>query len=144
MSVSQGIEIIDPDEIARGIAPGDAAREALHRRQAALHAGRAYLVETTFAGVGSLRHMAAVQAARFRIVLHFVSVGSPDEALDRIHNRVLLGGHNVPEADVRRRFVRSHANFPVAISRADFAMLYDNSDFDEPHQMVAIQSGTMS
>ena len=138
MSGFHGVEKIDPDEIAREIASGSAAREALRRRQAALRAGRAHLVETTLAGVGSLRHMAAARRAGYRVVLHYVSVGSPDEALDRIRNRVLLGGHDVPKADVRRRFVRSHANLPAAIAGADIAMLYDNSDFDKPHQLVAV------
>lgn len=74
--------------------------------------------------------------------LHYMSVASPDEAIDRIRNRVLLGGHNVPEACVRRRFVRSRANLPAAIAGADIAMLYDNSDFDQPYQMVAILKST--
>lgn len=67
----------------------------------------------TLTGAGILRHMAAAQRAGFWIVLHFVSVGLSEQALDRIRNRVALGGHNVPEADARWRFVRSHANLPV-------------------------------
>ena len=67
-----------------------------------------------------------------------MSVASPDQALDRIRNRVALGGHDVPEADARRRFARSHANLPAAIARTDEAMLYDNTDPDRPHREVAI------
>ena len=62
MSGFRGLEIIDPDAIARDIASGNpahAAREALRRRQAALGARRAHLVETTLAGAGILRHIAA-------------------------------------------------------------------------------------
>ena len=141
MSGFNEFDIIDPDAIARGIISGNlahAAREALRRRQAALGAGRAHLVETTLAGSGIFRHMAAARRAGYRIILHFVSVGSPDRALDRIRNRVALGGHDVPEVDVRRRFVRSHANLPAAIARADLALLYDNTDLNEPHREVAI------
>ena len=141
MSGFRGLEIIDPDAIARDIASGNpahAAREALRRRQTALGAGRAHLVETTLAGAGILRHIAAARKAGYWIVLHFVSVGSPDQALDRIRNRVALGGHNVPEADARRRFVRSHTNLPAAIAWADVAFLYDNTDLDQPHREVAI------
>ena len=141
MSGFSGLDMIDPDAIARDISSGSsahAAREALRRRQAALSAGRAHLVETTLAGSGLLRHMAAARSAGYRIVLHFVSVDSADQALDRIRNRVALGGHDVPEADVRRRFVRSHANLPAAIARTDVALLYDNTDLDQPHREVAI------
>ena len=141
MSGFSGLDIIDPDAIARDITSGNpvhAAREALRRRQAALGAGRAHLVETTLAGSGILRHMEAARKKGYRIVLHFVSVGSPGQALDRIRNRVALGGHDVPEADVWRRFVRSHTNLPAAIARADVVLLYDNADFDRPHREVMI------
>ena len=141
MSGFSGLDIIDADAIARGLtsgSPGQAAREALRRRRDALVAGRPHLVETTLAGSGVLRHMAAARREGYRITLHFVSVDSPEQALDRIRNRVALGGHDVPEADVRRRFVRSHANLPAAISRADIALLYDNTDPDRPHREVAI------
>ena len=141
MSGFRGLDIIDADAIARGTTaggPGQAAREALRRRQAALGAGRTHLVETTLAGSGVLRHSEAARRAGCRIVLHYVSVASPDHALDRIRNRVALGSHDVPEADARRRFVRSHANLPAAIARADEAMLYDNTDPNRPHREVAI------
>ena len=82
--------------------------------------------------------MAVARRAGYRIVLHYVSVASPERALDRIRNRVALGGHDVPEVDVRRWFVRSHANLPDAMARADEALLYDNSDPDRPHREVAI------
>ncbi len=138
------LDIIDPDAIARGIASGDslqAGREALRRRRDALAAGRSHLVETTLAGSGILRHMTAARREGYRIVLHYVSVASPDWALDRIRNRVALGGHDVPEADARRRFARSHANLPMAMARADLTLLYDNTDPDQPHREVAILGG---
>lgn len=141
MSAFKGLEIIDPDAIARSIVSGDpvqAGREALRRRRDALAAGRSHLVETTLAGSGILRHMTAARRKGYRIVLHYVSVASPDRALDRIRNRVALGGHDIPEADVRRRFARSHTNLPAAVTRADEALLYDNTDPDRPHREVAI------
>lgn len=88
--------------------------------------------------------IAASQQANYRIVLHFVSTGSPELALDRIRNRVMLGGHDVPEGDVRRRSERSHANLPLAISQADVPMLYDNTDTDHPHRVVATLRETTS
>ena len=141
MSAFRGLEIIDPDAIARSIASGDplqAGREALRRRRDALAAGRSHLVETTLAGSGIFRHMTAARREGYRIVLHYVSVASPDRALDRIRNRVALGGHDIPEADARRRFARSHANLPAAIARAEEVLLYDNTDPDRPHREVAI------
>ena len=139
-----GVEVIDPDAIARDTMAGDparAAREALRRRRAAVAADRPLVVETTLAGAGVLRFMEAAGEAGYRIVLHYVSVNSPDQALVRIRNRVALGGHDVPKADVRRRFARSQANLPVAIARADEALFYDNTDPGMPHREVAMLKG---
>lgn len=136
-----GVEVVDPDAIARDATAGNsgqAAREALRRRRAALAAGRSLVVETTLSGSGVLRLMDAARGAGYRNALHFVCVDGPDQALDRIRNRVAFGGHDVPESDVRRRFARSLANLPAAIARADQACLYDNSDSDLPHREVAI------
>ena len=109
-----------------------------------LAAGRTHLVETTLAGSTILRHIATAQRKDYWIVLHFVSVGSPDLALDRIRNRVALGGHDVPEADVRRRFERSHASLPAAISWADVVPLYDNADPDRPYREIAVITEKLS
>jgi predicted ABC-type ATPase len=49
---------------------------------------------------------------------------------------VKLGGHNVPEIDIRRRYERSLRNLPLAIGRADHAILLDNST-DKGYQFVA-------
>ena len=45
----------------------------------------------------------------------FLWVPSVDLALSRVRGRVLEGGHDVPEAAVRRRFGRSIRNFFVHI-----------------------------
>ena len=37
--------------------------------------------------------------------------GNPAVAIARVHERVKKGGHNVPVADIRRRFVRSLKHF---------------------------------
>lgn len=135
------VDIIDPDAIARSMMasnPRQVAREALRRRKAALAAGKSHVVETTLAGSGIFRHMADARRVGYGIVLHYVSLASPDHALDRIRNRVELGGHDVPETDVRQRFARSHANLPAAIALADEVLLYDNADPDQPHREVAV------
>lgn len=137
----RGVEVIDPDAIARGMAtaaPGQAAREAVRRRQAAVAAGRTHLMETTLAGFGIFRLIETARSAGYRIELHYVCVDSPEQALDRIRNRVALGGHDVPEPDVKRRFARSQGQLPTAIAVADEVRLYDNGNPDRPFREVAV------
>ena len=47
----------------------------------------------------------------YKVHLFFLSVENVDVALSRIHQRVMKGGHDVPEPAVRRRFDRSLSNF---------------------------------
>src|SRR5260370_10587657 len=55
-------------------------------------------------------------------------VASVELALARIRERVLRGGHDVPETVVRRRFERSIANFLARYRLlANRWMLFDNS-----------------
>lgn len=138
------VPVIDPDVIddpavsAHPIAQG---REALRRRRATVAAGKTLVIETTLAGHGTLRFMDDCREAGYQLALYFISVASPEQALDRIRNRVALGGHDIPEPDVRRRFSRSLANLPGAIMRSDEARLYDNASVDEPYREVAVLSG---
>lgn len=135
------IERIDPDAIAREMEPDrpvQAGREALRRRRERLDANESHLIETTLSGTGPLRHMEAARRRGFRVVLNYVSVNDPEAALDRVRNRVALGGHDVPKTDLRRRFLGSHANLPSAIALSDVALLFDNSDVEAFHRQVAI------
>ena len=140
-----GVELIDPDAIARHISLIDpegavraARREAVRRRRAAFTNCRTVVVETTLAGKTMLLVMDQARSAGYRLVLHYVSVNSVAQALDRIANRVALGGHDVPEGDVRRRFTRSLANLPAAIGRSDETRIYDNASPENPHREIAI------
>ena len=110
--------------------------------RAAIGAGGTLVLETTLAGKAMFRIFNEARKAGYRIKLHYVSVGAPAVALDRISNRGALGGHGVPEADVNRRFTRSLANLPAAIARSDEARLYDNCNSDEPYREVAVLAGT--
>ena len=137
--------VIGPDAIAHRIAPDDlesasvaAGREAARERSAGISGGRTLVVETTLAGKTAFRVMEQAKVAGYRVELHYISVNSVDQALDRIANRVVQGGHDVPEVDVRRRFARSPANLPATIVRSDIARLYDNASAEEPHREVAI------
>ena len=73
----------------------------------------------------------------FEIVLVYIGTDNVEINLGRIRDRVLAGGHNVPETDVRRRYQRSLANLSIAVKRADHTILFDNST-EEGYRLVAI------
>ena len=140
-----GVDLIDPDAIAARISLVDpegavrtARREAVRTRRAAIADNRTVVLETTLAGKTMLLLMDQARSLGYKIELHYVSINSVGQALDRIANRVALGGHGVPEEDVRRRFNRSLANLPAAIARSDETCIYDNTSSDTPFREVAI------
>ena len=144
LDLGGGAQIIDPDAIARRIAPHDpesvpvaAAREALLQQRAALGARASLVIETTLAGTSPLKTMRQAREAQYLVDLRYIRLDGADLSADRVAARVRKGGHNVPEADIRRRFAVSTENLPEAIALADTATLYDNSDPSEPHRRVA-------
>ncbi len=77
----------------------------------------------------------------FEILLVYIGTENVEINLTRIRNRVLAGGHDVPEEDVRRRYKRSFENLPIAIKRADHSILFDNST-EDGYRLIAILSTT--
>ena len=83
---------------------------------------------TALSGLTYLQRLTRWKAAGYRVEIIFLRLQSPRLALQRIATRVQQGGHNVPRADVLRRFERSWENFkrhyrPLASAWA----IYDNS-----------------
>ena len=77
----------------------------------------------------------------FEIVLVYIGTENVEINLGRIRNRVLAGGHDVPEKDVRRRYKRSYRNLPIAIKRADHSILFDNST-EDGYRLIVILDPT--
>jgi predicted ABC-type ATPase len=137
------IPVIDPDAIARTIqvnskaaSPLAAGREALSRVAAHLDAGQSFAVETTLSGHNYLQLMVEARERGFDVALIYVGTSDPSINVARVANRVALGGHDVPEIDIRRRYERSLLNLPTAVSRADHSILFDNST-DDGFQLIA-------
>ena len=62
----------------------------------------------------------------------FLALDTPEIAIARVATRVAQGGHDVPEATVRRRFDAGLKNFEIVYKPlVDHWMLYDNTG-DEP------------
>ncbi|MDO6758065.1 zeta toxin family protein [Phaeobacter inhibens] len=136
--------IVDPDAIARHLSPEDpegasatAGREAIRERTRAMAKRENIAIETTLSGSSALRFVDQAQAAGYQVELHYISVASPAQSIDRISQRVSEGGHHVPAADVERRFERSRENLPEAIARADRTTVYDNSSQGRAPQIAA-------
>lgn len=141
--VFRAIPVLDPDMIARTLqstsaaAPIAAARQVLSSARGHIRKAESFAVETTLAGKHYLQMMLDARSRGFEIILVYIGTENVEINLARIKNRVLAGGHNVPEEDVRRRCKRSFTNLPTAIQRADHTILFDNST-EEGYRLVAV------
>lgn len=126
---------VNADLIAAGLSPFDvgaaavqAGRLMLQELERHFQARRSFAFETTLSGRGYLRHIARWRAAGYRVELIFLRLNHDDEAVARVQQRVQQGGHDIPEAVIRRRFAAGLENFqhhyaPVV----DAWALYDNA-----------------
>ena len=130
---------INADLIAAGLSPFApeaaavrAARLMLEEIDGCIAFGESFAFETTLAGRGYLRHLAAWRAAGWHVTLFFLALPNAEAAIARVANRVRQGGHDIPEHVIRRRFRAGRVNFERLYRHAvDDWMLYDNAG-DEP------------
>ncbi|MBP7766110.1 MAG: hypothetical protein KA113_13060, partial [Syntrophaceae bacterium] len=74
------------------------------------------------------RHIPAWRKDGFTVKLFFLSLASPEMACARVAQRVKVGGHNAPEATIRRRFAAGLRNFEeIYKPLVNKWALYDNS-----------------
>ena len=141
--VFREITVLDPDTIGKTLqsatttaVPIAGARQVLTAAHEHLRTVQSFAIETTLAGRNYLRMMLDARRAGFDIIL-----GTEDVEINlaRIRNRVLGGGHDVPEPNVGRRYLRCFHNLPIGIKRADHTILFDNST-EEGYRLVAILS----
>ena len=105
--------------------------------QRLIEAERDFAVEVTLAGKGFERIIRRLKRAGYTVTIIFLFLKSPDVCIARVQNRVMAGGHDVPEEDIVRRFYRSKHNFwHIYKDQVDQWHLYYNSG--EQAQEVAV------
>jgi predicted ABC-type ATPase len=128
-------QFLNADLIAAGLSPFapetqnvKAARLLLERIRELADARESFAFETTLSGRTHARLLNGLRRDGYTVVLLFLWLPSADLAVLRVANRVAQGGHPVPEADVRRRYVSGLRNFfRLYRPRCDRWWLYDSS-----------------
>ncbi|SCX35969.1 hypothetical protein DSM25559_5242 [Agrobacterium rosae] len=80
--------------------------------------------------------------AGFTIGLYYVALDFVETNVEGVRQRVLKGGHDIPEERIRRRHKGSLMKLTEALRIADEVLLIDNSSL-EPHEAFAISSGVV-
>ncbi len=133
-------EFVNADVIAQGLS-------AFNPERAAFHAGRIMLerlqqlaeerenfaFETTLASRTFAHWIEELKRTGYAFHLFFLWLPAPEFAVDRVAERVRMGGHNVPEDTIKRRYHAGLKNF-FSLYRplADSWYFYDNSQGTRP------------
>jgi predicted ABC-type ATPase len=125
------IPLLDPDAVANTLQatvseflPMAAARHVLKTARKHLEQCESFAIETTLSGKNYLQVMRDARNRGFEILLVYIGTADVEINLARIRNRVLAG---------------SFENLPMAIKRADHAILFDNST-ENGYRLLAILS----
>jgi predicted ABC-type ATPase len=97
--IAAGLSPFRPDLIA--IRAGRLMLNQIHEHASK---GDSFSFETTLSGRGYARMIPRWQEQGYQVKLFFLRLPTPEMAIIRVKQRVLEGGHNVPEAVIRRRF----------------------------------------
>ena len=106
------------DEIARELNPQqpekvaiDAARVFSQRFGKFLGKRKSFIVEATLSGLSLRKWIEKARDLDYAVKILFVYLSSPQLCVQRVAVRVAKGGHDVAEADIKRRFARANFNF---------------------------------
>jgi predicted ABC-type ATPase len=96
------------------------------------------MIESTLSGKYLKDVISKAKEKDFKIVLIYLFLETEYENISRVRNRVLNGGHDVPQDDIKRRYYRSRKLFwNTYKDMVDKWMLFFNGD--DNYEMVANQ-----
>jgi predicted ABC-type ATPase len=145
-------EFVDADTIARGLSAFQPERVALSagrimlRRLKELASQRvSFAYETTLASRMFARWLVELRQSGYRVHLLFLWLPSADLAVERVADRVHMGGHDVPEGTVRRRYAAGLRNFfSLYQPLANTWRIYDNSKSSGPRLIARGRSSKVT
>lgn len=139
------IQFVNADMIAQEIsgersttADLQAGRLLVERVDKLEKEGADFALETTLATAKLVPRIHRLQSLGYATHLIFFWLQSPELAVERVAARVRLGGHDVPEETVRRRYQRGlQLFFKSYIDTVDSWRMYDNSKLNDPDRIAS-------
>jgi predicted ABC-type ATPase len=143
-----GLAFVNADEIASdlsirtGSALGDVAYEAMQRaeilRNELVDQRSPFIMETVLSDTrgAKLAFFAKAQAAGYFVLFIHIRLDDVQTSIARVAQRVLNGGHDVPDDKLYARFARTQQNVSRALAMADVGLVFDNSDPELPFRLV--------
>lgn len=129
-------EFVNADVIASGLsafeperAAFEAGRVMLRRLRELVAQNKSFAFETTLATRSYATWLRQLVQEGWHVNLVFIWLDSPELAVQRVAARVAAGGHDIPEATIRRRYDKGIRNFFTLYQElAETWAVYDNSN----------------
>ena len=139
-------EFINADTIAAALAPLHpetmaltASKLLIKRMTDLIEQGKSFAFESTGAGKNFLKHLKYAKTCGYHIDLFFICLGSPDQAIARVKQRVLQKGHHIPTETIIRRFHLGLKNLKEHyLPLSDSAIIVTNA-YDDPDNSLLEQ-----
>lgn len=143
------LPFVNADLIARAEWPENTAEHAYEAsklaadtRTALMDKQRSFVTETVFSHPSKLELLQDARDRGYIIWLTCIYVDDANLSVARVKQRVIEGGHEVPEDKIRQRYDRMIGNVQQAITIADRVSLIDNSFKDRAYlDVVRYESG---
>lgn len=138
-----GAEYYNPDEVAKKLrrsnprlsqddANSQAWRTGVQLLQQAIDRHLDFAFETTLGGSTVARLLSRTASEGVKVNVWYVGLISPELHIARVQARVRLGGHDIPESDIRRRYRHSRMNLIELLPKLNSLRLFDNSEESDP------------
>ena len=130
------LKFINADEIAKKYDPNDiqkykvkAGKEFFFELNKSLIGKDSFIIETTMSGKYLTKVINEAKKQSFNVTIIYLFLETKTENIYRVKNRVLKGGHDVPQTDIIRRYYRSRKLFwDVYKDMSDQWLLFFNGD----------------
>jgi predicted ABC-type ATPase len=143
-----GADYFNPDEAARRIRSANPGVTQAEANSAAWHQGRRLLeeaiadrldfaFESTLGATTIPALLASAASLGIEVRVWYVGLISPELHMARVRARVAKGGHDIPEADIRRRWETGRLNVIRLLPALTELRVYDNSCDADPHAGAA-------
>lgn len=137
-------EFVNADTIASGLSafsPESAAFQAgrvmLKRLSELSKSRKNFAFESTLSARSFAPWLKRLKSKGYKVRIIFLFLPDPRLAIERVRQRVRLGGHDIPVPVIRRRYHAGIKNFfQLYMPLADQWRIYDNSDLDP--KLIAI------
>jgi predicted ABC-type ATPase len=138
-----GSDYYNPDEAARALMAANprldqteanslAWRQGTRLLERAIHERLDFTMETTLGGSTIPRLLAEAASQGIEVRIWYVGLSTAETHIERVRHRVRSGGHDIPEADIRRRWRHSRQNLVQLLPALTELRVYDNTAHADP------------